>query len=157
MSSKGRNPFDRTTNLPKDAPPSKAGGKALKGKPSNAVEWERIRAAGNVAGQQKARTEKALAAPIVVPPKVVARPVKPVIVPVCSPPATVNWTAGNIWTVCCYLLWVVLTLAAMSGSFLGGLILSIPLFFLANLLAQSPGWVGSASLDGGRNKQGKAV
>lgn len=146
MSNKGRNPFDRTTNLPKENYKPSQKGKQV-------VEWERIRAAQNVAGKQKERTVAALAATVVVP-----RPVKPVVIPPTAETSTnIQWNGMNIWRAVCLTLWVVLSLAGFTGNFFGGLIISIILFFVINLAAQAPSWISSVSLEGGRNNNGKAV
>jgi hypothetical protein len=152
MSNKGRNPFDRTTSLPKDTKPSKS--------VQQVVEWERIRAAQNVAGQQKARTRAALSTVPVAPPQEVPHLANPVVVPPAVPATSkpsIQWNGMNIWRAVCLILWVVLSLAAFAGNFFGGLIISIVLFFVINLLAQAPSWVSSVSLEGGRDKKGKAV
>ena len=151
MSSKGRNPFDRTTNLPKDTKPSRSG--------RQVVEWERIRAAQNVAGKQRARTEAALAAPVVVPPRVVPRPVRPVVVPPVDAPAKldIKWNGMNIWRAFCLTMWVILSLAGFSGNFFGGLIISILLFFVMVFISGMPFFLKGVGMDGGRNNNGKAV
>lgn len=151
MESKGRNPFDRTTNLPKDQKPSKAGRQVL--------EWERIRAAQNVAGKQRERTKAALAAPCVVPPKIVPRPPKPVVVPIMEVPSKldIKWTGMNIWRAICMTVWVVLSLAAFSGNFFGGLIISIGLFFVMVFVSGMPFFLKGVAMNGGRNNNGKAV
>lgn len=152
MESKGRNPFDRTTNLPKDQKPSKAGRQVL--------EWERIRAAQNVAGKQRARTEAALAAPVVVPPKIVPRPAKPAVVPPPEVPTfdlDIEWNGMNIWRAFCLGVWVVLSLAAFSGNFFGGLIISMGLFFVMVFISGMPIFLKGVAMNGGRNNNGKAV
>ena len=152
MSNKGRNPFDRTTNLPKDSKPSKVG--------HQVVEWERIRAAQNVAGKQKARTEAALAAPVVVPPKVVPRSPKPAVVPPPEMPSfdlDIKWTGMNICRAICMAMWLILSLAGFYGNFLGGLIVSIGLFFVMVFISGVPFFLKGATMNGGRNNNGKAV
>lgn len=152
MENKGRNPFDRATSLPEGIKPPKVGHQIL--------EWERIRAAQNVAGKQKKRTEAALAGPVVILPKVVPRSPKPVVVPPPEVPTfdlDIKWNGMNIWRAVCMSMWVVLSLAAFAGNFFGGLILSLGLFFVMVFISGIPSFLGGMSLDGGRNKNGKAV
>jgi hypothetical protein len=151
MSNKGRNPFDRTTNLPKDAKPSSV-------RQPQVLEWGRIRAAQNVAGTQKARTEAALAIPIVIPPKIVFRPVKAAVVPFEVPTKSQSkWTGANIWRGFCFTLWVTLSLAGFAGNFFGGLIISIGLFFVMVFISGMPFFLKGVTMYGGRNNNGKAV
>lgn len=151
MERKGQNPFDRT-NLPKGQQPLRT--------EKDAILWERIRAAQNVASKQKERTELALAAPVV-PPKVVPRPQKPAV---ASPSAIevpslseIRWTGSNVWRVLCFAVWIFLSLCAFAGSFAGGVIISMGLFFVTVFVSNLPFYLGGAFMDGGRNNNGKAV
>ena len=153
MSNKGRNPFDRTTNLPKENYKPSQKGKQV-------VEWERIRAAQKVAGEQRARTEQALARPVVVPPKVVPRAPKPKVVSSPEVPTfdlDIKWNGMNIWRAICLGVWVVLSLAAFSGNFFGGLIISMGLFFVMVFISGMPIFLKGVAMNGGRNNNGKAV
>lgn len=152
MESKGRNPFDRAASLPEGSKPSKKGRQVL--------EWERIRAAQKVAAEQRARTEQALARPVVVPPKVVPRPPKPIVAPTPEVPTfdlDIKWNGMNIWRAVCMTMWVILSLAGFSGNFFGGLILSIGLFFVMVFISGMPIFLKGVAMNGGRNNNGKAV
>ena len=62
------------------------------------------------------------------------------------------------WVSAWGLIWLTMTLVMMSGNLLGGLLLSIPLFFVCIFFANAPQIYANTFADGrGRNNHGAAV
>ena len=69
-----------------------------------------------------------------------------------------NPTARQVWVSMWALVWFVLSITMMSGNVVGGLLVSIPLFFVCLFLANAPRLYAGTFADGkGRNSNGTAV
>jgi len=75
-----------------------------------------------------------------------------------STPHTSIPSGHQAWIGMWMCIWFLLTLVMTMGNFLGGLLLSIPLFFICTFIGSAPRLLASAFSDGqGRNNNGAAV
>lgn len=138
----GGNPFDALVRR-RVPDPSSTGSPRL----DNVL--KRMEAARLQAEKQRELAHAALAptAPVI------PAPVQPE--PASSTRKTTKHTPHQIWIMLCLVLWAVLTVTALVGNVIGGLILALPFFWACMILANLPQLFNWGP--GRRNSNGRAV